>query len=201
VGEGCKVRDETKLKRHDVITQAAYGLLAQKGYDGTSMLSIAKAAKASNETLYRWYGDKRGLFEAMVRDNAADIKAKMVNAIAGGDDPIETLTRVSPVFLTMLLGERAILLNRAAASDPTGELGDAISAGGREEIQPLFAALMRDVGDIYHKDPSEFTVMYMSLLIGDQQIRRVIGMQDVPTRAEIDARCQMALAAFFKLLR
>lgn len=195
------MREETKQKRHEVITEAAFGLLAERGYDGTSMLSIAKAAKASNETLYRWYGDKRGLFEAMVRDNAADIKTKMETAIKSGDDTIDTLTKIAPVFLTMLLGEKAILLNRAAAADPSGELGDAISAGGREVVQPLFAALMRDIGRIYHKDPSEFTVVFMSLLIGDQQIRRVIGMQDVPTQMQIDARCEMALTAFFKVLR
>jgi AcrR family transcriptional regulator len=195
------MREETKLKRHEVITQAAYDLLADKGYDGASMLCIAKAAKASNETLYRWYGDKRGLFEAMVRDNAAFIKAELESAIGVGDDPVETLTRVSPIFLDMLLGERAVLLNRAAASDPSGELGDAISAGGREVIQPLFGKLMQDIGAVYHQDAKEFTVIFMSLLIGDQQIRRVIGMQAKPTQAEIDARCQMALAAFFKLLR
>ena len=195
------MREETKQKRHEVITEAAFGLLAERGYDGTSMLSIAKAAKASNETLYRWYGDKRGLFEAMVRDNAADIKTKMETAIKSGDDTIDTLTKIAPVFLTMLLGEKAILLNRAAAADPSGELGDAISAGGREVVQPLFAALMRDIGRIYHKDSSEFTVVFMSLLIGDQQIRRVIGMQDVPTQMQIDARCEMALTAFFKVLR
>lgn len=195
------MRSETKQKRHQVITHAAYELLAEKGYDGTSMLSIAKAAKASNETLYRWYGDKRGLFEAMVRDNAAFIKGELESAIGVGDDPVETLTRVSPLFLRMLLGERAILLNRAAASDPSGELGDAISAGGREVIQPLFAKLMGEIGLIYQKDPSDFTVTFLSLLIGDQQIRRVIGVQAVPTQAEIDARCKMALAAFFKLLR
>ena len=104
------MREENKKVRHEVITKAAYGLLAEKGYDGASMLSIAKAAKASNETLYRWYGDKRGLFEAMVRDNAGDIEKKLKSAIEGRDDPLEALTRIAPIFLTMLLGDRAILL-------------------------------------------------------------------------------------------
>ena len=61
------MRSEKKQARHEAITKAAYAQLAKNGYDGTSMLSIAKAAKASNETLYRWYGDKQGLFAAMVR--------------------------------------------------------------------------------------------------------------------------------------
>ncbi|WP_237352646.1 TetR family transcriptional regulator [Rhizobium leguminosarum] len=41
------------------------------------MLDIAKAAKASNETLYRWYGDKNGLFQTMVESNARATKTAL----------------------------------------------------------------------------------------------------------------------------
>ena len=56
---------ESKLR----IEQAAYELIDEFGYDGISMLKIAKRAKASNETLYKWYGDKKGLFSALVETN------------------------------------------------------------------------------------------------------------------------------------
>ena len=52
------MRDDKKQQRRRQIEAAAYDLLVQYGYDGTSMLAVAKAAKASNETMYRWYGDK-----------------------------------------------------------------------------------------------------------------------------------------------
>ena len=51
------MRDDTKMKKQRQIEQAAYDLLEQQGYDGISMLKIARRAKASNETLYRCYGD------------------------------------------------------------------------------------------------------------------------------------------------
>ena len=121
------------------------------------LLSIAKAAKASNETLYRWYGDKRGLFEAMVRDNADDIKTTLERAINEASDPSETLRRVAPLLLTMLLGERAILLNRAAAADPSGELGAAIAAGGRDAVQPLITSLIHALCDGKDLDVPELT--------------------------------------------
>lgn len=35
----------------------------------------ARQARASNETLYSWYGDKQGLFKALVTRNAAKVKA------------------------------------------------------------------------------------------------------------------------------
>lgn len=193
------MRDERKQLRHEAITAAAYGLLADKGYDGTSMLRIAKAAKASNETLYRWYGDKRGLFEAMVRDNAETVKAMLETAIDDTDGPEETLRQVSPVLLTMLLGERAILLNRAAAADPSGELGAAIAAGGRDVIQPLIAKVIGALCPDKGADVGARADLFIGLLVGDLQIRRVIGAVEQPTKAEIKARSNHAIDAFFTL--
>ena len=195
------MRDEKKKIRHEAIARAAYALLAQKGYDGTSMLSIARSAKASNETLYRWYGDKRGLFEAMARDNASEIKAVLEQAIGARDDPVEALERFSPKFLEMILGERAILLNRAAAADPSGELGAAISAGGRNEIQPLIEALMRRIPNPHRFDAQDMTDWFVGLLVGDLQIKRAIGVLALPSASEIEARCCKAHGAFFWHLR
>lgn len=194
------MRDAKKQLRHEAISQAAYRQLAAKGYDGASMLSIAKAAKASNETLYRWYGDKRGLFETMVRDNAAEIHTILETATEGPKDPAETLRRVAPLLLQMLLGERAILLNRAAAADASGELGRAIAAGGRDAIQPLITRLISAICEDEHIDLSARTDLFLGLLIGDCQIRRVIGTLNEPTPAEITARSKVALETFFRLV-
>ncbi|MGH1467085.1 MAG: TetR/AcrR family transcriptional regulator [Cognatishimia sp.] len=201
------MRDEQRKMRHEAITQAAYQLLAAKGYDGTSMLSIAKAAKASNETLYRWYGDKRGLFDAMVRDNADSIRAVLEKALQSGENPAETLKCAAPLLLKMLLGDRAILLNRVAAADPSGELGAAIARGGRDTIQPLIANVIQaicakqkaqnDQGDLH----LEHTEWFLGLLIGDLQMRRAIGALKPLSDPEIETRSQRALDGFFRLVQ
>ena len=64
------MQDTKKDARSEQIEEAAYAVLAEKGFAGASMLSIAKRAKCSNETMYRWYGDKVGLFRALVTRNA-----------------------------------------------------------------------------------------------------------------------------------
>ena len=68
------MKEENRLKRQGEIEQAAYALLREDGYGNISMLKVAKRAKASNETLYRWYGDKLGLFGALVAKNAEEAK-------------------------------------------------------------------------------------------------------------------------------
>ena len=192
--------DEARRKREAEIHEAAYDLLSRSGYGGASMLRIAKAAKASNETLYRWYGDKDGLFMAMVRENAAETRRMLDEALSRDADPWATLKGVAPVFLRMILGEKAILLNRAAAADASGSLGAAISGGGRNEVMPLMTELMRRVCTGTGCDPKDATDWFLSLLVGDLQIRRVIHERAVLSDQEIEKRCGTGLTAFRRLL-
>lgn len=185
--------DTNRKRRAAAIYAAAYDLLAQFGYGGTSMLRIARAAQASNETLYRWYGDKDGLFTAMVRENAAETRRLLDAALEGHGDPWDALTALAPVFLRMILGDRAILLNRAAAADPTGALGAAISCGGRQEIQPLISQLMARLCAGTQRDPGQVTGWFLGILVGDLQVRRIIHDHPPLSAPQIRQRCDTAL--------
>ena len=66
-------QDQQDIRKNE-IEAAAYTLLAEKGFGGMSMLTLAKTARASNETLYRWYGDKLGLVSRMIARNAAEAR-------------------------------------------------------------------------------------------------------------------------------
>ncbi|MCR9237893.1 MAG: TetR/AcrR family transcriptional regulator [Alphaproteobacteria bacterium] len=196
------MRTDKKQKRHQEISEAAYALLDKHGYGGTSMLSIAKAAGASNETLYRWYGDKQNLFAAMVQDNAAIVKAELEASLTGDDDPMAALTKIGAKLLTLLTGERAIALNRAAASDSSGALGATIAEAGRGTIAPLLEKLfarMVQTGVLAVENSSEATEIYLGLLIGDLQIRRVIGQLEPLSEAACSARSDRALVLLRKL--
>lgn len=192
--------DRTKRQREVAIFAAAYAQLAEHGYGGASMLRIAKAAKASNETLYRWYGDKDGLFTAMVRDNAAQTRALLCEALEEKGEAWAALEAVAPIFLGMILGDRAILLNRAAAADASGALGAAIATGGRGEVMPLLVQLMARVCVGSGNVAEQAAEWFLGLLLGDLQIRRVIGQQNCLASKEIDARCATALTALRRLL-
>ncbi|MBY5782557.1 TetR/AcrR family transcriptional regulator [Rhizobium leguminosarum] len=196
------MREDTKTRRQAEIETAAYELLKERGYRSTSMLDIAKAAKASNETLYRWYGDKNGLFKTMVESNARATKAAFNTAIADDVDPLETLGRVAPILLSMLLGDKAISLNRAAAADESGELGATIAAAGRDSVFPLMEKLIgRGLETAALAAPSAGVAAewFLSLLIGDLQIRRVNRTLPEPSDENIRARATAAMSAFGKL--
>lgn len=190
------MRDENKAARKDRIEAAALELLAEKGYLATSMLSVAKRARASNETLYNWYGNKQGLFRSLVEANASEVKALLETDLAQDRPPEATLQALGPLLLGLLVSDKAITLNRAAAADPSGELARQLTEAGRDTVAPLIADVFvkaRDAGILAFDDAGVAVGLYLDLLVGDLQIRRVLGAVPVLTQSEIDHRAEAAL--------
>lgn len=196
------MRNDARRKRQDEIEAAAYRLIDEKGFDGMSMLAVARAARASNETLYNWYGDKLGLFRAMVETNADLIKADLETVSAQAGDPLATLAALQRRLIAILTGPRAVALNRAAAADPTGALGRAIAGRGREQVAPLISAVVARAivdGSLAAPSAAEATEWFLALTIGDLQVRRVIGALPALDDAAVERRAASAWAAFLKL--
>ena len=189
--------DKTADRRIQIET-AAFGLLALKGYKATSMLEVAKRAHASNETLYKWYGNKQGLFLSMITRTGEAAQQTLENGIEAEHPLWETLNEAAPLILEMMTGQQAIVLTRASVGDmhDTGTLGPALSEMGRGRIIPLLSALIARHTD---KEADELAEIYFDTLIGDLQIRRAMG--DVPlldnttqnTRADRAARILQSL--------
>ncbi|WP_422373286.1 TetR/AcrR family transcriptional regulator [Hoeflea sp.] len=198
------MREDTRAARQAQIEQAAYEVLEEKGYAATSMLAIARRARASNETLYNWYGDKTGLFRALVVRNADAVRHMLEAALAQDAPPLSTLEALGPELLALLTSSRAVQLNRAAAADPTGDLGALLSERGRDAVAPLIGAVLeraRAAGLVDYETTGEAVGLYLDLLVGDLQIRRVIGRAPQPDEAAIAERARRALDRFLVLMR
>lgn len=201
--KGPAMKEDTRAKRKDDIIACAYKLLEQNGYAGMSMLKVSKEAKASNETLYRWFGDKNGLFRHMIAQNSDEIRRSLASyADQENATAHAVLSGVSDALLRMILGERAIALNRAAAADPSGVLGRAIAEGGRAAIAPLLEGVLQRYWSQKRPDSvfsRQITETYISLLVGDMQVRRVIGVLPEPTATNIAARVDASIQALDSL--
>lgn len=195
-------------RRQDVrrvaIEDAAYEVLLEDGYKAASVLAIAKRAKASNETLYRWYGNKQGLFAALVQRNAEAARAFLDGALGEDRSALAVLETLGPVLLTLVTSDRAVALNRAAAGDvhDTGTLGQALAEGGREALMPRIATLLArasEAGELSVDDADEAADVYVGLLLGDVQIRRATGALDGLSATEVEKRAARALHLLRKL--
>lgn len=195
---------ERKDARRLAIEDAAYEVLLKDGYKAASVLAIARHAKASNETLYRWYGNKQGLFAALVERNAEAARVFLDTALSEDRSPIAVLEALGPVLLTLVTSERAVALNRAAVGDvhDTGTLGKALAGGGREALVPRIATLLAkasEAGELGIDDAGEAADVYVSLLMGDVQIRRATGALHGLSATEIEKRATKALHLLRKL--
>ena len=193
-----------QIERRERIEEAAYAVLKEVGYKSASLLAIAKRASVSNETLYNWYGNKQALFCALVEANARQAKQLLEDALAAKSAPLEALKVFGPVLLQVVLSEKAIILNRAAASDvsDTATLGPSIAQFGRNVIAPLLAQLLEQAhvaGEISCPNPQDGAEIFIRLLIGDLQIRRVIGVLGELSKTEIELRAEQALRLFLHL--
>jgi AcrR family transcriptional regulator len=198
------MKKQQQEQRKRQIEAAAYELLVEKGYKATSMLDIAKRASASNETLYNWYGTKQALFSSLVAANALEARKLFSHGETTDADPLEILQKLGPILLTIVAGEQAVALNRAAASDvyETGKLGQTIANGGKQAILPLLRQVFEQARERelvgFSKD-DDVAETYVSLLIGDLQIERVIGVRPALTRKQIEASASKALKLILQL--
>lgn len=192
------------IARRERIEEAAYVMLKEAGYKAASLLAIAQRASVSNETLYNWYGNKQALFRSLIEANAREARELLEGALQTGSDPLDTLAALGPILLSLVTGEKAIVLNRAAAGDisDTKTLGPAIAQFGRDTITPLLRDLLQAAsrsGLIICDDPASAADIYFRLLIGDLQVRRVIGAMDELPPLEIERRAGEAIALFRQL--
>lgn len=195
------MKESNRQDRRTAIEDAAFELLVEKGFAATSMLAVAKAARASNETLYRWYGDKLGLFQALVSRNSQKIADELAESARAGLPPLDRLARAGPALLSMLLDPRTIALNRAAAADESGALGQALAMAGRQTVAPQISEVIAqaiDNGDL-SGTAVELTELYLTLLIGDSQIRCVTGALPPPDANWITSRAAQAFAQLQRL--
>lgn len=61
-----------RADRRSAILDAATSIFVEHGFAGATMDDVAAAARASKQTVYQRFGDKVGLFEAVIEANIAD---------------------------------------------------------------------------------------------------------------------------------
>lgn len=181
-----------KDKRTDEILSAAMDILVEKGWSGASMVAIARRANASKETLYAWFGNRQGLFAALIRRNAGQVDA----ALAEDGALHDVLERFGVALLDLQLGAGALALNRAAIADVGRDpvLGQLLAETGRgKSLPPLVAHIeaAQAQGEVACPDMQAAVGDFLGLLKGDQQIIHLLGAgqaQDHPARAAHAAR-------------
>jgi AcrR family transcriptional regulator len=195
----------SSAERREEILGVALCVLAERGYRGASMLEIARRARASKETLYAWFGSKRGLFEELVSWQAERVDAAIApNLEREDDDPSEVLRGFALELQSLLLGERAVVINRAAISEATSDptLARMLATRGRGGVVPKLERYLeeqRERGRLDFEEADTTIEALIGLAIGDRQVRRLLGALPMPEPEEMEERAERAMRAFLVL--
>ncbi len=104
-------------RKREAILRAATRLFLARGYAGASLDAVAAAARVSKPTVYAHYGDKEGLFQAVVRARC-DAYNRPADFEGYAALPVdEALRRIGRNFLALLLSAESLRLGRAIVAE------------------------------------------------------------------------------------
>ncbi|WP_159621990.1 TetR/AcrR family transcriptional regulator [Ruania rhizosphaerae] len=202
---------EQRAAREHAILDAAVDELVAVGVEHLTMQAVAVRARASKETLYRWFADRDGLLRAVI-ERAADQSATRV--MTAFEEPLpegpeaarraaqEVLTEYGTALLRLLTGEPSLALNRAAMATPA--LRAVLLESGRRRIGPVVESALTRLDSAGLLDLTRlggparaFEILY-GLIVRDIQIRVLLG--DVPpAEPECVDRARTAVGLFWQL--
>lgn len=144
--------DEKAAPTRERILAAAADLLATRGTEAVSTRAVAAAADIQAPTLYRLFGDKQGLLDAVAARGFEQYLARKKN-LTPSDDPVEDLRRgwdahvefglTHPAFYVLMYGVPRPE-HRTAAADEADRilvgLLERTAAAGRLRLPPKAAA-------------------------------------------------------------
>ncbi len=129
-------------ERRSVIERAAARLFAERGYDGTSLLSIAAVAGVSRAVVYDHFSSKRELYTHLVTVEGAEL-LRQVQEVASepASDPAEGMSRSIDAFFGWMqehpLGWRLLFCD-----SPTDAELAASHRGAHDQATVAIAALL-----------------------------------------------------------
>ena len=192
--------------RRKQIEDVALKLIIKNGYRATSMLTVAREANASNETMYKWYGNKQALITAIVKRELDLVAGEIDATLNGASKPDAAIAAAGEVILKHVTGDRGVALLRAAGGDvhDTGEIGKAIANGERDMMVAKLAVPFEQVLPPRKRDKrnaKDAADTYLNLLIADMQVRRLIGARGSLSSKEMAQRAQQAAENAIRLAK
>lgn len=116
-------REARRRQRREAFLDAALRAVERHG-DDVTMTAMAAAAGVTKPVLYRYFGDRAGLYQAVAERFAAGLLAELRAAIAGGPGGRASVEQCVDAYLRYVESHRAVhrfVATRLAAAAPDGQ--------------------------------------------------------------------------------
>ena len=165
-------------RRRAAIIAAARHLFVEQGYEHTTLAEIVRRAGGSLATVYKLFGNKDGLLEAVIRENVASGETLVRDAAAARLPPAATLRRIAEGLHERFLEPEVIALVRIviarSISEPqfARQFFERTANQTRDAIAALFTQWRSD-GVAMNGTPQFLAEMFMGLFVSDLQTQAI----------------------------
>lgn len=190
------------LARRQAMLDAARRLFIEKGFEKTTLTDIIAQSGGSRATLYEHFGDKAGLFRAMMEENSANILKGLCAAHTGeGVTPEAGLTCFGLHLVRELLSERVVSVLRIliAEGGRIPDIADSFFRIGPDTAASRLADYLRHLSDdgvLRIDNPRDAAQAFLGMIAGNLVIRTLIMPDRLPRLEELDRYVRQAVVLF-----
>ncbi len=188
------------IRRRRII-DAATDLFLAKGYSGVSLDEIVAVAGGSKSTIYAEFGNKEGLFAAVVDSIVGEIVRPLPDAQDVSLGLRDALLYLAREHASVVLSDRHAALIRLVAAEVSRlpEIGkiyyETGPARGHTKLEAYLASQVAE-GLLRIDDIPRAAEFFWGMLLHKWTLRRLYMVADPPDAAALDAICQATVDAF-----
>ena len=183
------VKVNKKNKKEEILEVASLYFLAH-GYSGTSITEMAREARISKESIYRYFGSKENLFFAVIDKELWEYQEKLSPKVSDFSNLRETLILIGGAISAALNSDKTLALRRLIFQQATlsADIGQHYFSVGPKRADELLSRLFK-----FHQDETRFSpenlVQYFVAIVGHRLVlERECRVQDVLTEHEAQSR-------------
>ena len=187
-------------KRQSILKVATDMFLAE-GYSGVSVDRIIATIGGSKRTIYSYFGDKEGLFTAMIEQLCEENVSPLTHIDLKHNPLKEALTTIARIFLDVVLSPRTIALHRLIVAEAlrtpkaAKSFFDAAPSTAYNCLSGYFT-WAEGAGLISPGNAHTRAVIFLDALTGDLQLRCLLGLRELPSQAESEHLITEAISIF-----
>ena len=177
-----------------MIIESSMKLFADKGFNGTSMRDIAKAAGITLPTIYYYFGNKEDLYQSILQEVIEKFIEATATAAVGVEGMREKLVAMGMAKHRFIAENREMmLLYLRELSRPTGE--GSLSESLEKGLMMLEMVVREGIekGELRQVDP-KIAAWYLMGVFSTYDMR-IVGRGELPSEEEIRAMVDLAFEA------
>jgi AcrR family transcriptional regulator len=208
--QALKLMDERPVSRGEArrraFLEAASEVFLEQGYEAASVNEVVRRAGGSLATLYAQFGNKDGLFLAVIEDGTERFVAPMVQA-ADANRPIEEgLQELGETYLRQLLEPKAIAFFAMVVGEGRkfpGAISNFLTLGPdsvRKTVADYLVARAAPDGCAF-EDPDRAAIYFCEMVRGRHQYRMLATGSYCLSEGDLAAEVAEAVRFFLRAAR